>query len=74
MSILAKVNHRLESRMREIRLSGSEGGGAESNRPSLPLLAYIVEAPPAGTPCSAKTVGAPLAGAHFYRTGVSEIP
>jgi len=25
--------------MREIRLSGSEGGGAESNRPSLPLCA-----------------------------------
>jgi len=23
--------------MREIRLSGSEGGGAEANRPSLPL-------------------------------------
>jgi hypothetical protein len=31
------VNHQLESRMREIRLSGSEGGGAESNRSSLPL-------------------------------------
>ena len=24
--------------MREIRLSGSEGGGAETNRPSLPLF------------------------------------
>ena len=32
-----EVNHQLESRMREIRLSGSEGGGAEFNRPSLPL-------------------------------------
>jgi hypothetical protein len=31
------VNHQLESRMREIRQSGSEGGGAETNRPSLPL-------------------------------------
>jgi len=30
MSILYEVNHRLESRMREIRLSGSEGGGANS--------------------------------------------
>lgn len=30
-------NHQLESRMREIRLSGSEGGGAELNRLSLPL-------------------------------------
>src|ERR1017187_3028474 len=28
LSILAKVNHRLESRMREIRPSGSEGRGA----------------------------------------------
>jgi len=26
-SILSEVNHQLESRMREIRLSGSEGGG-----------------------------------------------
>ena len=32
-----KVNHRLESRMRETRLSGSEGGGTEFNRFSLPL-------------------------------------
>jgi len=31
------VNHRLESRMRENRLSGSEGGGVEANRLSLPL-------------------------------------
>ena len=30
-------NHRLESRMREIRQSGSEGGEAEINRSSLPL-------------------------------------
>ena len=29
--------HRLESRMREIRLSGSEGGAAQFNAPSLPL-------------------------------------
>jgi hypothetical protein len=28
-SILSQVNHQLESRMREIRLSGSEGGGAK---------------------------------------------
>jgi hypothetical protein len=31
------VTHQLESRMRETRLSGSEGGGGESNRLSLPL-------------------------------------
>jgi hypothetical protein len=31
------VNHQLESRMREIRLSGSEGGGSKSNCFSLPL-------------------------------------
>src|SRR5579863_8600504 len=37
-SILSEVNHQLESRMREIRLSGSEGGGAEFNRLSLPLF------------------------------------
>jgi hypothetical protein len=30
-------NHRLESRMREIRSSGSEGGGGGDNRLSLPL-------------------------------------
>ena len=30
-------NHHLESRMREIRSSGSEGEGAELNRPSLLL-------------------------------------
>ena len=34
-SILSQVNHQLESRMREIRTSGSEGGGAETL--SLPL-------------------------------------
>ena len=32
------VSYHLESRMREIRLSGSEGGGAEINRPSLPPI------------------------------------
>ena len=37
LSILSEVNHRLESRMREIRLSGSEGGGTEANWFSLPL-------------------------------------
>src|SRR5262245_56681421 len=37
MSILDEVNHRPESRMREIRMSGSEGGGIEPNRSSLPL-------------------------------------
>src|SRR4029450_10540809 len=37
MSTLIEVNHRLESRMREIRSSGSEGGGIELNRSSLPL-------------------------------------
>ena len=31
------MNHQLESRMRENRLSGSEGGGVEANRLSLPL-------------------------------------
>ena len=33
-----QVNHQLESRMREIRQSGSEGGGAEANRLFLPLF------------------------------------
>ena len=32
-----QVNHQPESRMREIRPSGSEGGEAEINRPFLPL-------------------------------------
>jgi hypothetical protein len=36
-SILTKVNHRSESRVREIRLHGSEGGEAQYNGPSLPL-------------------------------------
>ena len=39
-SILLEVNHRPESRMREIRLSGSEGGGTELNRFSLPLSGF----------------------------------
>ncbi len=33
----SRQNHRLESRLREIRLPGSEGGGAELNRRFLPL-------------------------------------
>ena len=37
VSILNEANHQLESRMREIRTSGSEGGGAEINRLFLPL-------------------------------------
>jgi RNA-directed DNA polymerase len=32
-----RSDHRLESRMRDIRPSGSEGGGAATNQPSLPL-------------------------------------
>jgi hypothetical protein len=36
--------------MREIRPSGSEGGGAETNRPSLPLFAVrpdgLIQKPP----------------------------
>jgi hypothetical protein len=32
-----RSNHQPESRMREIRPSGSEGGGGEANRRSLPL-------------------------------------
>ena len=32
-----RVTSQLESRMREIRTSGSEGGGSEFNRFSLPL-------------------------------------
>ena len=35
-----RVNRQLESRMREIRQSGSEGGGAQINAFSLPL-SYI---------------------------------
>jgi len=41
MPILSQVNYQLESRMREIRLSGSEGGGTELNRSSLPLCAPV---------------------------------
>jgi len=48
-------HHRLESRMREIRSYGSEGGGAETNRLSLPLsrvvlsrVAYTISLPPCG--------------------------
>src|SRR5438445_13399249 len=37
-SVLDQVTSRLESRMRETRQSGSEGGGGESNRFSLPLF------------------------------------
>src|SRR5579863_8341322 len=45
-SILSEVNHQLESRMREIRLSGSEGGGAEFNRLSLtPIQALFFMCP-----------------------------
>jgi hypothetical protein len=38
LSILEQVNHRPESRMREIRPYGSEGGEAKPNRLSLPLF------------------------------------
>ena len=34
---LVTSNNRLESRMREIRQSGSEGGEVQINQPSLPL-------------------------------------
>jgi len=37
VSLDVRVNRQLESRMREIRQSGSEGGGAQTNAPSLPL-------------------------------------
>jgi hypothetical protein len=37
LPILSKVNHRPESRMREICKSGSEGGGPQPNAASLPL-------------------------------------
>ena len=36
--ILTEVNHQPESRMRETRPSGSEGGGTQTNEFSLPLL------------------------------------
>jgi len=38
-----EVNHQLESRMRGIRKSGSEGGGIEFNRFSLPLSLSQIE-------------------------------
>jgi hypothetical protein len=34
-------NHQLESRMRETRLSGSEGGAAQTNALSLPLCEFL---------------------------------
>jgi hypothetical protein len=34
-------NHQLESRMRETRLSGSEGGAAQTNALSLPLCVLV---------------------------------
>ncbi|MCX7422972.1 MAG: hypothetical protein NT013_26030, partial [Planctomycetia bacterium] len=37
LSILSQVNHQLESRMRETRPSGLEGGATELNRSFLPL-------------------------------------
>jgi RNA-directed DNA polymerase len=37
LSVRTAVNHQPESRMRETRLSGSEGGGGELNHFSLPL-------------------------------------
>ena len=40
-SILIEVNHQLESRMREIRPSGSEGGGTPPNESSLPLSSGV---------------------------------
>jgi len=36
-SILSEVNHQPESRMREIRQSGSEGGGAEQSALPTPI-------------------------------------
>ena len=39
MPIFLKVNHQLESRMRESRLSGSEGGA--THRSSLPLSKQV---------------------------------
>src|SRR5579871_6424529 len=40
-SILFEVNHHRESRMRENRQSGLEGGGTEINRSFLPLSVVI---------------------------------
>ncbi|MCX7420928.1 MAG: hypothetical protein NT013_15510, partial [Planctomycetia bacterium] len=42
LSILSQVNHQLESRMRETRPSGLEGGATELNRSFLPLSALIL--------------------------------
>jgi hypothetical protein len=68
-----RENHRLESRMREIRLSGSEGGGVESNRPSLPLsfmtsLWDVIGLPPFwGLPDTTRS-----AGGVFIAIGLGE--
>ena len=43
-------NHRLESGMREIRPSGSEGGAAQTNAPFLPLSVSCWHSPPCGQP------------------------
>jgi hypothetical protein len=40
LSTHLRVNHQLESRMREIRQSGSEGGGPNPIGPSYPYKAY----------------------------------
>ncbi len=40
-----RLDHRSESRMREIRSYGSEGGGAEANRLSLPLSSGTLPRP-----------------------------
>jgi hypothetical protein len=42
-SLLIEVNHQLESRMREIRQSGSEGGGPNSIGPSYPYPSFLPE-------------------------------
>ena len=36
-SVLSEATHQLESRVRENRTHGSEGGAAQTNAPSLPL-------------------------------------
>src|SRR5579863_7992558 len=61
-SILSEVNHQLESRMREIRLSGSEGGGAEFNRLSLPLFKTPSPCPLPGGEGEAKAIAAAKVG------------
>jgi hypothetical protein len=45
LPILSKVNHRPESRMREICKSGSEGGGPQPNAASLPLSCSLGRKP-----------------------------